>query len=164
MATRKQASLTHLDPKGAARMVHVGDKAVTEREAVARAMVRMLPSTLRLLKAGKAPKGDVLAVVRVAGIQAAKQTASLIPLCHPLKLTSVAVDATPVGRDCVRIEARVRALDRTGVEMEALTAASVAALTLYDMLKAVDREMTIEQVALHAKRGGKSGDYRRSTP
>jgi len=159
MAARK--TLTHLDARGQARMVDVGDKATTQRSAVAFAFVRMLPATLRALQDGTTPKGDVLAVARIAGIQAAKRTPELIPMCHQVQLTSVKVELTLVGKDRVRIEARATALDRTGVEMEALTAASVAALTLYDMLKAIDRGMMIEQVALHEKSGGKSGDYRR---
>lgn len=143
-------------------MVDVGEKATTQRSAVAVAQVRMLPATLRALRDGTTPKGDVLAVARIAGIQAAKRTPELIPMCHHVQLTSVTVDLTVLGRDRVRIEARATALDRTGVEMEALTAASVAALTLYDMLKAIDRGMVIEQIALHEKSGGKSGDYRRA--
>ncbi len=142
-------------------MVDVGDKAVTTRTAVARAVVRMLPATLRALRSGKTPKGDVLAVARVAGIQAAKRTSELIPMCHQIALSKVEVELEPRGKDRVEIEARVRAHDRTGVEMEALTAASVAALTLYDMLKAIDRGMVIEAVALHEKTGGVRGDYRR---
>lgn len=161
MAARK--TLTHLDARGQARMVDVGDKATTQRAAVAVAFVRMLPATLRALKDGTTPKGDVLAVARIAGIQAAKRTPELVPMCHHVQLTSVKVELTLLGKDRVRIEARATALDRTGVEMEALTAASVAALTLYDMLKAIDRGMVIEQIALHHKSGGKSGDYQRAS-
>jgi cyclic pyranopterin phosphate synthase len=142
-------------------MVDVGAKEVSQRTAVARAVVRMLPATLRVLRSGKTPKGDVLAVARVAGIQAAKRTSELIPMCHQIALSKVEVELTPHGRDRVDIEARVSAHDRTGVEMEALTAASVAALTLYDMLKAIDRGMVVEQLALHEKTGGVRGDYRR---
>ena len=155
--------LTHLDARGQARMVDVGDKAVTARSATARAHVRMKPATLRALLSGTGPKGDVLAVARIAGIQAAKRTPELIPMCHQVQLTSVKLELTPRGKNEVVIEARATAADRTGVEMEALTAASVAALTLYDMLKAIDREMVIERVALYAKSGGKSGDYERRT-
>jgi cyclic pyranopterin phosphate synthase len=159
----KQASLTHLDARGNARMVDIGHKPVTERLAIARGQVRMQPATLALLTADAAPKGDVLAVARIAGIQAAKRTPELIPLCHSIALTRVEIDLTVDARArCVRIEARVRVNDRTGAEMEALTAVSVAALTVYDMLKARDRSMTIEAIALHEKSGGKSGRYRRS--
>jgi cyclic pyranopterin phosphate synthase len=158
---KQKPTLTHLDDKGQARMVDVGDKAITRRRAEARARVRMLPATLRALKSGKTPKGDVLAVARIAGIQAAKRTSELIPMCHPLRLTKVQVELAPVGRDAIALVARVEAEDRTGVEMEALTAVSVAALTLYDMLKAIDRGMVIEEVALHEKSGGVRGDYRR---
>jgi cyclic pyranopterin phosphate synthase len=152
--------LSHLDARGHARMVDVGHKDISDRSATASAMVRMQPRTLRALKAGKTPKGDVLAVARVAGIQAAKRTSELIPMCHQVRLSSVNVDLDFRGRDQVRIEARVRAVDRTGVEMEALCAVSVAALTLYDMLKAIDREIVIERVALEEKLGGKSGLFR----
>lgn len=152
--------LSHLDARGHARMVDVGHKDVSQRSALACASVRMQPSTLRALKAGKTPKGDVLAVARVAGIQAAKRTSELIPMCHQVQLSSVQVSLTFQGRDRVRVEAQVKASDRTGVEMEALCAVSVAALTLYDMLKAIDREIVIEQVALQEKLGGKSGPFR----
>jgi cyclic pyranopterin phosphate synthase len=156
------AQLTHLDGKGEAHMVDVGEKAVTRREARAASEVRMAPETLALLRDGNAAKGDVLAVARIAGIQAAKRTAELIPLCHTLPLDRVdltfALDDTLPG---VRIEANCTVTGRTGVEMEALTAASVAALTIYDMCKAVDRAMTIERTCLLAKRGGRSGDWER---
>lgn len=142
-------------------MVDVGDKPITERIAVARGIVRMAPATLRALRAGNTPKGDVLAVARVAGIQAAKRTWQLIPMCHQIQLSSVKIALEPKGRDSIQIEAIVKAADRTGVEMEALTGVSVAALTLYDMLKAIDRAIVIEQVVLVEKRGGKSGDYQR---
>jgi len=142
-------------------MVDVGDKSVTERIAVASARVRMEPATLALLMSGQAPKGDVLAVARVAAIQAAKRTPELIPLCHQVALTACTVELTPVGDDAIEVLVRVRAADRTGAEMEALVAASIGALTIYDMLKAVDRSMTIEQVALVEKSGGKSGAYKR---
>lgn len=154
--------LTHLDERGQARMVDVSDKAITRRVAVARGVVAMQPATLALLASGGAPKGDVLAAARIAAIQAAKKTPELIPLCHAITLTSVEVEFEPdtaAGR--LGITARVHALDRTGAEMEALTAVAVAALTVYDMLKAVDRAMTIEAVALHEKSGGKSGDFKR---
>ncbi|WP_434456422.1 cyclic pyranopterin monophosphate synthase MoaC [Stutzerimonas urumqiensis] len=151
--------LTHLDSQGRANMVDVTEKAVTSREATAEALVRMQPATLRMIADGAHPKGDVFAVARIAGIQAAKKTHELIPLCHPLMLTSIKVDLTPEGEDAVRIVARCRLAGQTGVEMEALTAASVAALTLYDMCKAVDRGMTVERVRLLEKSGGKSGHW-----
>jgi cyclic pyranopterin phosphate synthase len=157
----KSAKLSHLDAQGRARMVDVGNKDVTAREAVAEARVRMLPATLALLASGNTPKGDVLAVARIAGIQAAKRTPELIPLCHHVQLTGVSVELQLMAPDIVHITARARAADRTGVEMEALVAASTAALTLYDMLKAVDRGMLIESVSLAEKRGGKSGIYKR---
>ncbi|RRV08365.1 cyclic pyranopterin monophosphate synthase MoaC [Pseudomonas sp. v388] len=151
--------LTHLDSQGRANMVDVTDKAVTSREAVAQARVRMLPATLRMIVSGGHPKGDVFAVARIAGIQAAKKTSDLIPLCHPLMLTSVKVELTAEGDDAVSIIARCKLAGQTGVEMEALTAASVAALTIYDMCKAVDRGMVIESVQLLEKLGGKSGHF-----
>jgi len=151
--------LTHLDSQGRANMVDVTEKAVTAREAVAEALVRMRPETLQLIQAGGHPKGDVFAVARIAGIQAAKKTYELIPLCHPLLLTSVKVELAAEGLDAVRIVARCKLAGQTGVEMEALTAASVAALTIYDMCKAVDRGMCIESVRLLEKQGGKSGHY-----
>ncbi|HSC84176.1 MAG TPA: cyclic pyranopterin monophosphate synthase MoaC [Pseudomonas sp.] len=154
--------LTHLDAQGRAAMVDVTDKQPTTREAVAEARVRMLPATLRLIVAGGHPKGDVFAVARIAGIQAAKKTSELIPLCHPLLLSSVKVELEACGDDCVRIQARCKLAGQTGVEMEALTAASVAALTIYDMCKAVDRGMLIESVRLLEKSGGASGDFRAS--
>ncbi|CAH0234802.1 Cyclic pyranopterin monophosphate synthase [Pseudomonas sp. Bi70] len=151
--------LTHLDSQGRANMVDVSDKAQTVREAVAEARVRMLPTTLQMIVDGEHPKGDVFAVARIAGIQAAKKTADLIPLCHPLMLTSVKVELQADGEDAVLIRARCKLTGQTGVEMEALTAASVAALTIYDMCKAVDRGMVIEQVRLLEKLGGKSGHF-----
>lgn len=151
--------LSHIDAQGQARMVDVTEKAVTQRSATAEAWVRMLPTTLQLIQEGGHPKGDVLAVARIAGIQAAKRTPDLIPLCHPLMLTSVKVELTPSGADRVHIQATCKLAGQTGVEMEALTAASVAALTLYDMCKAVDKGMLIEQVRLLEKSGGKSGHY-----
>jgi cyclic pyranopterin monophosphate synthase len=152
--------LTHLDASGNARMVDVSDKAVTTRDALAACQVVMRPETLRMILAGDAPKGDVFATARIAGIMAAKRTAELIPLCHPLALSKVTVELSPMPDGAgVLIEARVRTADRTGVEMEALTAASVAALTLYDMCKAVDRGMRIEALRVVAKSGGRSGTY-----
>jgi cyclic pyranopterin phosphate synthase len=151
--------LTHLDSQGRANMVDVSDKALTVREAVAEALVRMRPETLQMIAQGDHPKGDVFAVARIAGIQAAKKTSELIPLCHPLMLTSVKVELQPEGVDAVRITARCKLTGQTGVEMEALTAASVAALTIYDMCKAVDRGMVIEGVRLLEKVGGKSGHF-----
>ncbi|MFZ2319003.1 MAG: cyclic pyranopterin monophosphate synthase MoaC [Pseudomonas sp.] len=152
--------LTHLDAHGHANMVDVTDKALTQREAVAEARVRMRPQTLQMIVQGGHPKGDVFAVARIAGIQAAKKTSDLIPLCHPLLLSSVKVLLQAEGEDCVLITASCKLAGQTGVEMEALTAASVAALTIYDMCKAVDRGMVIEQVRLLEKLGGKSGHYR----
>jgi cyclic pyranopterin phosphate synthase len=156
--------LSHLDRRGQARMVDVGGKQVTRRSAVARGQIGMQAATLRVLLDGKAPKGDVLAAARIAAIQAAKRTSELIPLCHVIALTSVEVEFEPdeVGSK-LGIVVHVQALDRTGVEMEALTGVSVAALTVYDMLKAIDRGMTIERVALHEKHGGASGDFMRES-
>ena len=151
--------LTHLDSQGRANMVDVTDKAVTSREATAQAVVRMHPETLEMIVSGGHPKGDVFAVARIAGIQAAKKTSDLIPLCHPLMLTSVKVELSAQGSDAVLIVARCKLSGQTGVEMEALTAASVAALTIYDMCKAVDRGMTIENVRVLEKLGGKSGHF-----
>lgn len=152
--------LTHLDSQGRANMVDVSDKSSTIREAVAEAWVRMRPETLQMIVEGGHPKGDVFAVARIAGIQAAKKTSDLIPLCHPLMLTSVKVELSAEGTDAVRIQARCKLTGQTGVEMEALTAASVAALTIYDMCKAVDRGMTIENLRLLEKVGGKSGHFK----
>lgn len=152
--------LTHLDANGQARMVDVGGKAETRRTATAEAYVSLLPQTLALIQSGGHKKGDVFAIARIAGIQAAKKCADLIPLCHPLLLTSINVDlAAEPDRNRVRIEATCSLKGQTGVEMEALTAASVAALTLYDMCKAVDRGMVIGEIKLLHKRGGKSGDW-----
>lgn len=151
--------LTHLDAQGRANMVDVTAKAVTAREAVAEARIQMLPETLQMIEQGGHPKGDVYAVARIAGIQAAKKTHELIPLCHPLLLTSIKVDLQADGDGCVRIEARCKLAGQTGVEMEALTAASVAALTIYDMCKAVDKGMVIHGVRLLEKVGGKSGHW-----
>ena len=151
---------THLDSEGRARMVDVSGKEVTQRRAVARARVTMQEETAQALADGTVAKGDVLAVARVAGIQAAKRTSELIPLCHPLMLSSVQVDLTP-GPSWVDIEATAETVDRTGVEMEALTACSVAALTIYDMCKARDRAMQVEVLGLVEKSGGRSGDWHR---
>jgi cyclic pyranopterin phosphate synthase len=155
--------LTHLDEQGRARMVDVADKPVTHRVCVARGEVHMAPATLERVTEGSLPKGDVLAAARIAGIQAAKRTGELIPLCHPLPLDGVELEllADP-GRSCVAIEARVRVHGRTGVEMEALVAVSVAGLTIYDMCKAIDRGMTVDGVRLVRKSGGKSGEWKRS--
>lgn len=153
-------TLTHFDETGKARMVDVTDKAETDRVAVAVARVVMRPETLALVVAGTAAKGDVLGVARLAGIMGAKRTAELIPLCHPLPITGVRLELTPdPALPGVRIEAEVRTTGRTGVEMEALTAASVAALTVYDMLKAAEKSMRIEGVQVILKDGGKSGRY-----
>jgi cyclic pyranopterin phosphate synthase len=152
--------LTHLDAEGQAHMVDVSAKAETEREAVAAGRVLMQPDTLRLLRAGDLPKGDVLGTARVAGIMAAKRTAELIPLCHQLQLTKVAVEFELNDADsAVEITATVRCKGQTGVEMEALTAVSVAALAIYDMAKAVERGMVISDVRLLEKRGGKTGEW-----
>ena len=153
------SGLTHFDAAGNAVMVDVGDKAVTTRTATAKGAVLMAPETLDLVRSGTAKKGDVLAVAQLAGIMAAKRTADLVPLCHPLALSKVTVDLEAVGADRVEIAATVRVTGQTGVEMEALTAVSVAALTVYDMLKAVDRAMQITDIRLTHKDGGKSGTY-----
>ena len=142
-------------------MVDVAAKPATERTAIATARIQMKPATLRLLRRGRIAKGDVFAVARVAGIQAAKRTHELIPLCHPIALTQVTVECRPAPPRRVEIRATARATDRTGVEMEALTAAAVAALTVYDMCKAVDRGMTLGPIRLEEKSGGRSGTYRR---
>jgi len=154
------SELSHLDDSGSARMVDVGGKEVTDRRAVARAEVRMSPDTAEAVRRGDAPKGDVIATARIAGIQAAKRTAELVPLCHPLALSFVDVTAE-VGEDRVTLEAEARTSAQTGVEMEAMTAASVAALTVYDMVKGIERGVTIGPVELLEKTGGK-GDWRRS--
>ena len=154
--------LTHVDETGAARMVDVSGKPATHRRAVAGAVITMAPGTLAMILEGRAPKGDVLAVARVAGIMAAKKTSELIPLCHPLALTRAAVEFEPEAGG-IRIEATVETDDVTGVEMEALTAAGVAALTLYDMCKAVDRGMRVDGLRLHLKEGGRSGRWSAET-
>lgn len=150
--------LTHLDDQGAARMVDVGDKPATAREAVAEGHIRLSPEALALVRDASARKGDVLAVARVAGIMAAKRTADLIPLCHPLPLSRVAIDLA-VTDSGVTVRATCKTQGQTGVEMEALTAASVALLTVYDMVKAVDKAIVIEGLRVVAKSGGKSGDW-----
>ena len=166
MAARRRASgsngrLTHVGPQGDVRMVDVGDKAVTTREAVATGEITMSGEALRLIRSGKVTKGDPLQTAIVAGIMAAKQTSSLIPLCHPLPLSHASVELTGT-RHGYRITARVRTTSQTGVEMEALTAVSVAALTIYDMVKAVDKAMVIGEISLREKSGGRSGHYVRS--
>lgn len=161
MSKKSTNRLSHVDAQGKARMVDVSDKKVTRRRAVACAEVRMNARTLTLISSGKLPKGDVFAVARIAGIHAAKITGQLIPLCHPLPLdhVDVQIEASPPDRVVIRAEAAVQA--RTGVEMEALTAAAVAALTIYDMCKAVDRGIEIGPVRLEEKSGGRSGPWRR---
>ena len=159
MATR----LSHVDSRGKARMVDVGDKAITAREARARGEITMSAEALRLIRAGAVKKGDPLQTARLAGVMAAKQTATLIPLCHPLQLSHVDVELIPTRRG-YRIESRVRTTAQTGVEMEALTAVAVAALTVYDMVKAVDKSMVITDIVVVEKSGGRSGTYRRSVP
>jgi cyclic pyranopterin monophosphate synthase len=157
------SDLTHLDGEGKARMVDVGGKPVTGRRAVAHAVVRMAPETAAAVAAGDAPKGDVLGTARIAGIQAAKRTGELIPLCHPLALDHVDVDArVDVEAGTVTLTAEVRVTARTGVEMEAMTAAAVAALTVYDMVKGLERGVTVEDVRLISKSGGRSGDWQRA--
>ncbi|PWS34889.1 cyclic pyranopterin monophosphate synthase MoaC [Falsiroseomonas bella] len=153
------AKLTHFDDQGRAAMVDVSQKPDTARTAVARGRITMRPETLALINEGKIGKGDVLGVARLAGIMAAKRTSDLIPLCHPLMISKVAVDLTPAPPDAVEIEALIKLTGQTGVEMEALTAVTVAALTVYDMCKAVDRGMTIEAVRVVHKSGGKSGTW-----
>ncbi|MGD1923802.1 MAG: cyclic pyranopterin monophosphate synthase MoaC [Paracoccaceae bacterium] len=154
------SGFTHFDDAGNAVMVDVGEKAVTQRSATACGTVVMQPETLEMITESRAKKGDVLAVAQLAGIMAAKKTSDLVPLCHPLMLTKVTVDLSPSPPDRVEIEATVRLSGQTGVEMEALTAVSVAALTVYDMCKAVDRGMQITDVRLVHKAGGKSGEFR----
>ncbi len=161
MATERPEGLSHVDETGAARMVDVSGKDVTARVATASGRVLVSERVLELLRGEGVPKGDALAVARIAGIMSAKQTPSLIPLCHPLAISGVTVDLTP-GDDAVHIVATVRTTDRTGVEMEALTAVSVAALTVVDMVKAVDKGAVITDVRVETKTGGKSGDWRRT--
>ncbi len=156
-----EAALSHIDRQGRACMVDVGDKQVTDRLAVAAAVLHMKPATLKLILTGRVAKGEVLAVARVAGIMAAKKTSALIPLCHPLPIEVAQIDFTPRSGGRLEVEARVRCTSKTGVEMEALTAVSVAALTVYDMCKAVDRGMIITDVRLVEKSGGRSGTWTR---
>jgi cyclic pyranopterin phosphate synthase len=156
------SELSHFDDAGASRMVDVGGKPVTRRTARASGTVQMQPATLARITSGEVAKGNVLEVARLAGIMAAKRTAELIPLCHPLPLESVELDLHPAGDARLQITATVVTSGKTGVEMEALTAVSIAALTVYDMCKAMDRAMTIEQVQLEAKSGGASGDFVRN--
>jgi cyclic pyranopterin phosphate synthase len=157
--------LSHLDQKGEARMVDVSDKAVTHRTAKAEAFVAMKPETLAVIETGQAKKGDVLAAARIAGIMAAKKTHELIPLCHPLPISNVTLDFEPKREPTsVRVIAEVKVAAQTGVEMEALTAVSVACLTIYDMLKAVDKSMSFSGIRLLEKTGGRSGSYRAAEP
>ena len=160
-ARTPKPALSHIGSRGDVRMVDVGDKPVTAREAIASGEITMSAEALRLIRSGAVKKGDPLQTARLAGIMAAKQTSTLIPLCHPLALTHVSVDLTATRRG-YRIESRVRTSGQTGVEMEALTAVSVAALTIYDMVKAVDKAMVIGNICLIEKSGGRSGRYRRS--
>ena len=155
-----KAKLSHVDARGRVRMVDVGEKAVTTREALARGSITMSATALKLIRSGQVAKGDPLQTAKLAGIMAAKHTSSLIPLCHPLPLSHVSVELTATRRGYT-IEGRVRTTAQTGVEMEALTAVSVAALTIYDMVKAVDKEMVIGDICLVEKTGGRSGHYRR---
>ena len=159
MASRK---LTHVNERGEARMVDVSAKRATDRRATARGKLLLSKATLDLVAEGRAPKGDVLGAARIAGIMGAKRTPDLIPLCHPLRITGVDIDfRDDARRGALTVEARVRTVDKTGVEMEALTAVSVAALTVYDMIKAVEKGVTIERIELVEKRGGKSGAWKR---
>ena len=160
MKKRNQPTLSHVDPRGRVSMVDVGDKPVTSREAIARGSIRMSREAIAQIRRGAVRKGDPLQAARLAGIMAAKQTSALIPLCHPLPIANVTVDLFPVARG-YDIEARVRTTAQTGVEMEALTAVAVAALTIYDMVKAVDKRMLIGNIRLMKKTGGKSGTFER---
>ncbi|OGL40925.1 MAG: molybdenum cofactor biosynthesis protein C [Candidatus Schekmanbacteria bacterium RIFCSPHIGHO2_02_FULL_38_11] len=154
--------LTHFDRKGKSQMVDVSDKNETIRVAIARGMVLMKPETFKMINNRKIAKGDVFEVARLAGVMAAKRTGELIPLCHPLKITSINIDFKNNKKNIIEIQATVKACDKTGVEMEALTAVSIAALTIYDMCKSVDREMEIREICLLEKSGGKSGHFKRS--
>ena len=162
MSKDETGQLTHLDDKGRARMVDVGTKKVTERTAVARASIRASTETMDRIYEGTVPKGDVLATARIAGIMAAKRTSELIPLCHPISLTTVKVDIERTAPDLLEVTSTVRCLDRTGVEMEALVGASVASLTVYDMCKALERGITVEHIGLVEKSGGRSGHWTRN--
>ena len=153
--------LSHVNSSGEARMVDIGSKADTVREAVARGRIRMKPATLEQVRTNQMKKGDVLAVARVAGIMAAKRTPDLIPLCHTILIDDVSVEFELSGNDCIEITAIAKSTGKTGVEMEAMVAASVSALTIYDMCKAVDKGMTVEEIFLESKTGGKSGTYQR---
>ncbi|MCX7946226.1 MAG: cyclic pyranopterin monophosphate synthase MoaC [Hydrogenophilus sp.] len=155
-------NLTHLDPRGQAHMVDISPKPETHRVAIAEGRIRMAPATLEAIAAGTTPKGDLFAAARIAAILAAKRTGELIPLCHPLPLTQIAVDFALEPPDAIRCTVRAETVARTGVEMEALTGCAVALLTLYDMAKALDRGMVLETIQLIAKRGGKSGEWSRS--
>ncbi|MFC2070325.1 cyclic pyranopterin monophosphate synthase MoaC [Chloroflexota bacterium] len=155
------SELTHLNSSGEAKMVDVGEKDTTHREAVASGRVIMKPETLEQIKNAKLKKGDVLAVARVAGIMAAKKTPDLIPLCHPILIDEIAIDFDLSGKDSIGITATARSSGKTGVEMEAMVATSAAALTIYDMAKSIDRGMTITEIRLESKKGGKSGVYKR---
>ncbi|WP_240229238.1 cyclic pyranopterin monophosphate synthase MoaC [Devosia lacusdianchii] len=155
------AGLTHLNAKGEAHIVDIGDKASTKRRAVAQARIIAQPETVTAIMGGALKKGDALAVARIAGIMAAKKTSDLIPLCHPIPLTKVSVDIEADGADAIQVRATAETTGQTGVEMEALVAASTAALTLYDMAKAIDRAMVISDICLMEKSGGKSGDFTR---
>ncbi len=157
----RTTKLSHFDANGTARMVDVSSKPVTVRTAVATGSMQMLPSTLQIVREGSGAKGDVLQVARLAGIMAGKMTAQLIPLCHNIPLTSVEIEFAFSDEDCLHISATTKAEHKTGVEMEALTAVSIAALTVYDMCKAIDRGMTIRSIELREKSGGSSGDFRR---
>lgn len=161
MPPAKRKTLSHVDERGQARMVDVSPKTPTARFAVATARITAHPQVIAAIVAGGVPKGDVLAVARIAGIQAAKRTAELIPLCHPLPLDAAEVDIAPSGGDVLTVTARIGTTARTGVEMEALTAASIAALTIYDMCKAMDKSIVIGPIRLERKTGGKSGEFRR---
>jgi cyclic pyranopterin phosphate synthase len=161
METKQPPSLSHIDTTGRARMVDVSAKANTVREAVAEGLIRMAPATLALALSGTGRKGEVMAVAELAGVMAAKKTSDLIPLCHPLALSKIEVEVSEAQGFGLKVAARVRTTGPTGVEMEALTAVSIACLTLYDMLKAADKAMTIEAITLVSKIGGASGDYKR---
>lgn len=154
--------LTHLDEQGAARMVDISTKDVTQRIACAQAVITMKPETLRMIVDGNAPKGDVFACARIAGIMAAKKTSDLIPMCHPMPIDSVKIEIEPISEMKIRLVSTLRCTHKTGIEMEALTAVSVAALTIYDMCKAIDRGMRVDEVLLLHKSGGKSGEYHRT--
>lgn len=153
---------THFDDEGKSRMVDISDKKITMREAKARGIIKMKPETLKMIMEGKVKKGDVFGVAKIAGIMGAKKTSDLIPMCHPLEITSIELDFRPLEKESsIEIESRVKVAGRTGVEMEAVTAVSIAAITIYDMCKAADKEMIISDIKLIEKKGGKSGKYKR---